>query len=90
MLPGFPFRVPSRAQDVRRLSCGWLEDKMPLCRVVPAMWECFKHLCQRLNSHDIYIYIIGDGHQPNSRSLYTHHKDFLLKVGADPSTFKDP
>ena len=32
----------------------------------------------------ISIYIIGDGHQPNSRGLYTHYKDsigFLLKVG---------
>ena len=25
--------------------------------------------------------IIGDGHQPNSRGLYTHYKDSLLKVG---------
>ena len=37
------------------------------------------HVCQGLNSH--YFHIIGDGHQPNSRDLYTHHKDFLLKVG---------
>ena len=26
-----------------------------------------------LNSH--YFHIIGDGHQPNSRGLYTHYKD---------------
>ncbi len=32
-----------------------------------------------LNSH--YFHIIGDGHQPNSRGLYTHCKDSLLKVG---------
>ena len=32
-----------------------------------------------LNSH--YFHIIGDGHQPNSRGLYTHYKDSLLKVG---------
>ena len=25
--------------------------------------------------------VIGDGHQPNSRGLYTHYKDSLLKVG---------
>ena len=34
---------------------------------------------QGLNSH--YFHIIGDGHQPNSRGLYTHYKGFLLKVG---------
>ncbi len=27
-------------------------------------------MCQGLNSH--YFHIIGDGHQPNSRGLYTH------------------
>ena len=32
-----------------------------------------------LNSH--YFHIIGDGHQPSSRGLYTHYKDSLLKVG---------
>ncbi len=37
------------------------------------------YLCQGLNSH--YFHIIGDGHQPNSRGLYTHYKDSLLKVG---------
>ena len=26
-----------------------------------------------LNSH--YFHIMGDGHQPNSRGLYTHYKD---------------
>ncbi len=41
------------------------------------------HLCQGLNSH--YFHIIGDGHQPNSRGLYTHNKDSLLKVGGFPS-----
>ena len=29
-----------------------------------------------LNPH--YFHIIGDGHQPNSRGLYTHYKDSLL------------
>ena len=37
------------------------------------------YMCQGLNSH--YFHIIGDGHQPNSRGLYTHYKDSLLKVG---------
>ena len=34
-----------------------------------------------INSH--YSHILGDGHQPNSRSLHTHYKDsgFLWKVG---------
>ena len=32
-----------------------------------------KQMCQGLNSH--YFHIIGDGHQPNSRGLYTHYKD---------------
>ena len=38
-------------------------------------------MCQGINSH--YFHIIGDGHQPNSRGLYTHYKDsgFLLKGG---------
>ena len=31
------------------------------------------NMCQGLNSH--YFHIIGDGHQPNSRGLYTHYKD---------------
>ena len=31
------------------------------------------YLCQGLNSR--YFHIIGDGHQPNSRGLYTHYKD---------------
>ena len=32
-----------------------------------------------LNFH--YFHIVGDGHQPHSRGLYTHYKDSLLKVG---------
>ena len=31
------------------------------------------HMCQGLNSH--YFHVIGDGHQPNTRDLYTHYKD---------------
>ena len=32
------------------------------------------HMCALgLNSH--YFHIIGAGHQPNSRGLYTHYKD---------------
>ena len=32
-----------------------------------------------LNSH--YLHIIGDGHQPNSRGLYTHYKDSVPTKG---------
>ena len=35
--------------------------------------EASCQMCQGLNSH--YFHIIGDGHQPNSRGLYTHYKD---------------
>ena len=35
--------------------------------------SAIQHVCQGLNSH--YFHIIGDGHQPNSRGLYTHSKD---------------
>ena len=45
-----------------------------------------QYMCQGLNSH--YFHIIGDGHQPNSRGLYTHYKDSLLKVGGLPSPKK--
>ena len=45
--------------------------------------RCNLYVCDRvvgsINSH--YFHIIGDGHQPNSRGLYTHYKDSLLKVG---------
>ena len=37
------------------------------------------YLCQGLSSH--YFHITGDGHQPNSRGLYTHYKDSYQKVG---------
>ena len=33
----------------------------------------YKYMCQGLNSH--YFHIIGDGHQPNNRGLYTNYKD---------------
>ena len=36
-------------------------------------------MCQGLNSH--YFHIIGDGHQPNSRGLYTHYKDSVIEGG---------
>ena len=39
------------------------------------------HVRSGLNSHYFHIILIGDGHQPNSRGLYTHYKDSLLKVG---------
>ena len=33
-----------------------------------------------LGSNSNYIHIIEDGHQPNSRGLYTYYKDFPLQV----------
>ena len=36
-------------------------------------FDSYCYMCQGLNSH--YFHIIGDGHQPNSRGLYTHYKD---------------
>ena len=33
----------------------------------------FSYVRSGLNSH--YFHIIGDGHQPNSRGLYTHYED---------------
>ena len=35
-------------------------------------------MCWGLNCN--YIHIIEDGHQPNSRGLYTYYKDFPLQV----------
>ena len=44
-------------------------------------------MCQGLNSH--YFHIIGDGHQSNSRGLYTHEIRIpSLKVGGLPSPTK--
>ena len=33
------------------------------------------YVCQGLNLNSHYFHIIGDGHQPNSRGLYTQYKD---------------
>ena len=40
------------------------------------------HVPGSINSH--YFHIIGDGHQPNSRGLYTHYKDSVIKGGRSP------
>ena len=37
------------------------------------------HLCLGLNS--LCFHVIGDGHQPNSRGLYAHYKDSVIKGG---------
>ena len=42
----------------------------------------YLYMCQGLNSH--YFHIIGDGHQPNSRGLYTQYKDSVIKGGRSP------
>ena len=41
----------------------------------------FEAICAIGSINSLYFHIIGDGHQPNSRGLYTHYKDSLLKVG---------
>ena len=38
------------------------------------------YMCWGLNSH--WFPVVGDGHQPNRRGVYTHYKDSLLKVGS--------
>ena len=37
------------------------------------------YMCQGLNPY--YFHIIGDGHQPNSRGLYTHKITIPIKGG---------
>ena len=49
---------------------------------VVSMLDIYIYMCQGLNSH--YFHIIGDGHQPNSRGLYTHCKDSVIKGGRSP------
>ena len=39
-------------------------------------------MCYGHNSQ--YFHIIRDGHQPNSKGLYSHYKDSLLKVDDHP------
>ena len=34
----------------------------------------------RSGLNSLYFHIMGGGHQPNSRGLYTHYKDSQLKV----------
>ncbi len=78
-----------RESNYKRVSAWWrfggLTLKMPpnikgqgsvgsWCFWGDPMWFLTeKHMCQGLNSH--YFPIIGDGHQPTSRGLYTHYKD---------------
>ena len=40
----------------------------------------FSHCSYVLGSKLALFHVIGDGHQPNSRGLYTYYKDSLLKV----------
>ncbi len=47
-----------------------LENHLRLrCQKSPIKNGTKTNMCQGLNSH--YVHIIGDGHQPNSRGLYT-------------------
>ena len=45
---------------------------------IPRVWGLACVLGSSLDSH--YFHIIGDGHQPNSRGLYTHYKDFGFPI----------
>ena len=38
-----------------------------------------KYMCWGLESHCFHV--VRDVHQPNSRGVYAHYKDSLLKVG---------
>ena len=53
------------------------ELREPVILKVPTVVKI--HVCWGLDSH--WFPVVGDGHQPNSRGLYTHYKDSLLKVG---------
>ena len=64
--PGSRFGKPSRFPLVF-LQC------LSRAQLVPTEVIVSLYLCQGLNYH--YFHIIGDGHQPNSRGLYTHYKD---------------
>ena len=57
------FRIPVFHQ------AGYPQHQNPLL----GFSKLILHVCQGLNSH--YFHIIGDGHQPNIRGLYTHYKD---------------
>ena len=60
---------------------GTTDTKRRACSHIPTLHRD-KHMCQGLNSH--YLHIIEDGHQPNSRGLYTHYMDSLIKGGRFP------
>ena len=56
-------RSESRTKPVLAIGIGGGGATPNLCTYVPGS----------INSH--YFHTIGDGHQPNSRGLYTHYKD---------------
>ena len=54
----------------------WIGSVRPSCLLPPVDF-----ICSGLNSHISHCFpIVRDGHQPNGRVLYTHHKDFPVKV----------
>ena len=62
-------------ENPQNLNQGRLQPHSPPC----SFGGCNFNMCQGLNSH--YFHIIGDGHQPNNRGLYTHYKDSVIKGG---------
>ena len=59
----------ARSHGLRMMRMGML--------IIVELEDHINHMCLGLNSHDFHI--IGDGHQSNSRGLYTNYKDFLSK-----------
>ena len=51
----------------------WIGLVHPSCILPPVDF-----ICWGLNSHCFPM--VRDGHQPNGRVLYTHYKDFPVKV----------
>ena len=71
LLRAMPFPIMSSPDSV---SIRWWSFKNPLFKP----WILCK--CARVETPNIISHILEDGHQPNSRGLYTHYKDSLLKV----------
>ena len=65
------YRIMSSPDSV---SIRWWSFKNPLFKP----WILCK--CARVETPNIISHILEDGHQPNSRGLYTHCKESLLKV----------
>ncbi len=58
---------------------GWFIHQLGMLHPDSGVWRkrlwkiTYPYVPGSINSH--YFHIIGDGHQPNSKGLYTHYKD---------------